>query len=329
MKKKFTKLTLFITVLLLIFSITINVHAITPSNNKTTYSIGAKYSDINTTAHATYAHNSYATMGMSYTKLNTAPTASNLQGSHPNNVSLINSGIVYISGHANYNGFVFPNVNLLWQTYSSGNTVGIGSFNNNPKTALYVMGGCKTAYGNNSITEFVVAQGAAMAIGWTTDLAVGSYENWNKRFQDKIKDKTTSVYNAAVSADNAIYLNNNVKNWKIYGTNSSWNYNPWYFITGSTKASVVSPSGINLEANEYIIKNSSTIANNTISKSEVKNIAENYIKNKLNSNFQISDYVLEINGVDVKCYDYVLYVDGVRTNIGYTVIQEANGAIRV
>lgn len=37
-------------------------------------------------------------------------------------------------------------------------------------------------------------------MGWKTDLNIASYKNWNSRFNEIIKDKSTSVLNAAKSA---------------------------------------------------------------------------------------------------------------------------------
>lgn len=60
-------------------------------------------------------------------------------------------------------------------------------------------------------------------MGWKTDLNIASYKNWNSRFNEIIKDKSTSVLNAAKSASGHIYLSNTVKNYALHGI---FNKNP-------------------------------------------------------------------------------------------------------
>lgn len=334
MNKKVLRINLIFGILAIVIALlSVNVSIVkawfVPTNNKSSFAVGAKYSDADSTINAVNATARYTQMSFTNTKTNTSPTASNLKSQHSNGVPYLQSGIVFLNGHANSSLFEFPNnVYISKQNYHSGNFVGIGAYDNT-KTALFIMAGCKTAESSSSITDYVVTQGAKSAIGWTTDLSVGSFVNWNKRFHDKIKDKTTSVRNAASSANNHIYLSGTVKNWRISGSSS---YNPWYFINGTTTAS--KDNYLVLEENEYIIQNeisalSSKYSNETTSEIEVMNIAENYIIRKINPDFSSSDYVLEVNGNDNKYYDYILYVDGVRTNIGYTVVQEVNGVIRL
>ena len=130
----------------------------------------------------------------------------------------------------------------------------------------------------------------------------------------KLQKKTVSVNSAAQSASNHIYLNNNVKNYKIYG---SGNYNPWYWITGSTSATLVNTS---LKTNEYVILNNTKMKEiNNLNKDIIKKLAEKYIIENVNSDFDSSNYVVEVNGNDTIYIDYVYYIDDIRTNLGYTL----------
>lgn len=64
--------------------------------------------------------------------------------------------------------------------------------------------------------------------------------------------------------------------------------------------------------------------NNIKENQDIDSIIKEYIKNNIYSKFDDSNFSLEINGVDEKYYDYVLNVDGIRTNLGYTAIVYKN-----
>ena len=317
MKKLFKKSSLIFTLLLTTVFFTTNVYAwYIPSNNKTALAVGATYSDgISSVNNANDAYSTYNAMGLTSKKI-TSPSSSNLTGSHANGTPYLQSGIVYLNGHADYYSMEFPNSVYITKSSSiSGSSIGIGYYDNT-KTALIEFAGCNTASnGSNNITKYGNDQGANITIGWTTELNVASFVNWNTRFNDKIQTKTTSVNSTAQSASNHIYLSNTVKNYKVYGAGG---YNPWYWITGSTTATSTNPN--TLETNEYIIE-----ADRSINYYDMDNnvnfdrIVSDFIINNINTDFDLNNYKLETSGNDVKYYDYVLYVGNIRTNLGYTL----------
>lgn len=316
MKKLFKKSSLIFTLLLTVVFFTNNVYAwYVPSNNKTALAVGATYSDgVSSVNNANDAYSTYNAMGLTSKKI-TSPTASNLTGSHSNGTPYLQSGIVYLNGHANSSLMEFPNsIYIKKNSTISGSNIGIGYYDNT-KTALIEFAGCQTANGDNNITKYGNDQGANITIGWTTDLSVGSFVNWNTRFNDKIQTKTTSVNSAAQSASNHIYLSNTVKNYKVYGAGG---YNPWYWITGSTTASATNHN--TLESNEFVIETEKGINYFDMENhEEFDKIISKFITENISADFNLSNYKLEISGNDVKYYDYVLYVGSVRTNLGYTV----------
>ncbi|NLV90005.1 MAG: hypothetical protein GX032_00830, partial [Tenericutes bacterium] len=329
MKKLFKKSSLFFTLLLATVFLTTNVYAwYTP--NKTSFALGGVYDDgLDTTADANNAHSAYSTMGLSYTKKlnNTNKTA--VMGSHGNGTSYLNSGIVFMSGHGNSSLMSFMN-NGTNKFYIQGNTnttgsyIGIGNYINS-SNALVVLGGCKTAEGNSNISKYVVDQGAKSSIGWTTTINnAGSHTNWLKRFNNKIKDKSTTVSAAKSSADGHIYLDNTVKNGKIYGFG---NYNPWYFMNGGSYSKSSSDENyynsiFNLNENEYLVTTK-------IDSKNIEKIIVDFITKELDKDFNIQDYKLEINGNDTIYYDYVLYINDVRTSFGYTVALIDNSIVKL
>ncbi len=47
-----------------------------------------------------------------------------------------------------------------------------------------------------------------------------------------------------------------------------------------------------------------------------------YLDSYLNNSVDLNNFKLEINGVHEKYYDYVLYINDVRTDLGYTVVMD-------
>lgn len=325
--------------ILFLFGVTIGVFLITVSNvnawftpNKTSFALSGVYSDgLNTSEDANNAHNAYSSMGLSYMKKITSPTISAVKGSHSNGTAYLNSGIVFMSGHGNKDLMAFNKSGgtefyIQANTTTVGNYIGIGNYVN-ASNALIVFAGCETAKGSSNISSYVVNKGAKISIGWTTSVNAGSHTNWLKRFNNKIKDKSTTVANAKRSADGYIYLDSRVKNGKIYGSSG---YNPWYFMSGGSKSQTISNISSKHEyiSNEYFVTKYNN--NEILSKeSNVLNIVENFIVENIDSSFDKSDYILEVNGVDTKYYDYIMYVDGIRTNFGYSIAVDKDGTVRL
>ncbi len=311
--KKINKYLIIITITILLST---RVNASSPYNNKTSLSVGVSYSDgTSSVTHANYANSTYSSMGLTTKKI-TNTTTSNLLSTHSNGTKYLESGIVYLIGHAGYNNISFLNNIVISSSNSTtGSLIGIGSFDNS-KTALITFAGCETALQSEyNIARFAYESGAKISMGWTTELNIGSYKNWNIRFNDLIKDKTTSVLSAAQSASNHIYLFNNVKNYKIYG---QYNKNPWYFMNTAIIAGNYGGSNNFDDISDY------NLNNNKIN-NKINNINSQLLK--FSNDIDLNNYKLEINGVHEKYYDYVLYVDDIRTNLGYTIVENNRGEV--
>ena len=297
------------------------------SYNKTSYVVGCEYDDIDTTQDADNAHEAYTSMGLSYSKKVTSPTLNNIKGSHANGKAYLNSGIVLLSGHGNNRQMIFEtssnsDIFINMNTTVSGVDVGIGHYIDS-SNALIIFAGCETAKGSSNISSYAVNQGAITSLGWTESAATGSFTNWTKRFNKKIKDKTTTVAQAKSSADGHIYIDSRIKNGKIYGKKD---VNPWYYMNAGVS---VTTSTLPLNTTSIYDDNEHLITTRSSSTQEALETAEKYIIKNLDTSFNKSDYVLEINGADTKYYDYILYINGVRTNYGYTIAIEKNGETRV
>ena len=261
-------------------------------------------------------------MGLSYTKKLNNPTMTGVTNLHANGTSYLNSGIVFFSGHgsADHLGMKFQNNGsgtfYIKSGISGGTTININNYISS-LNALIVWGGCETAYGTNNAAKLVVDQGVKSSIGWVESVSQNPHTNWLKRFNNKIKDKSTTVSAAKTSADNHIYLDNNVKTGKIYGFG---NYNPWYFMNGGSY-SISSSEANHLRDIESLENNQSLITNN-LKLEDADKIFRRYIEEKYDNNFSNENFVLEITGYDNIYYDYILYVDDVRTNFGYTISVE-------
>lgn len=315
MKKKKLKVTIIFTILMMLIITDVRAWYIP---NKTSFAVGSIYDDnINTTIDANNAHIAYSSMGLSYAKKLNNPTMVGTTNSHANGTAYLNSGIVFFSGHgsADHLGMKFQNNGsgtfYIKSGVSNSNTININSYNN-ALTALIVWGGCQTADGTNNAAKLVIDQGVKSSIGWVKNVSQGSHTNWLKRFNNKIKDKSTTVSAAKTSADNHIYLDNRVKAGKIYGFG---NYNPWYFMNGGSYSSTSSETN-HLRDIENLEFNQALITNELIDEN-ADNVFRNYIKDNYDKNFDSENFVLEITMYDNIYYDYILYVDDVRTNYGY------------
>ena len=286
------------------------VTASTPYSNKTALSIDVDYADgTSGVDQATNSYDTYTSMGLTTKKI-TNTTGTNVQGKHSNGTKYLESGIIYLVGHSEYAGMTFiNNVRITSSTYNidtdAKHIYGIRNYDNT-KTSMITFAGCNTAQaGEDNLALLTYGSGTKITMGWTTDLNIASYKNWNKRFNEKIKDKSTSALSAAESASNHIYLSNTVKNYRLYG---KFNKNPWHFLNTKSTDNLIS---------------SERISNIKINKNNDENtqIIDSYLMNEI-GNIDLNDYKLEVNGVHQRYYDYVLYINGVRTNLGYTIVKD-------
>lgn len=341
MKRKLIVMSLIMTVLSVsLFFGTKNANAAS-LNNRTSYSVGTDYkknfldlNQINTTEDAEYANNVYSNMKWN-SILNVKPTKSNLKGKHSNGYYYLESSILFFSGHGNSDtmGWNYKSkggnyaVNITTGTgnynYTDGSLgIGLGQFNSS-QNDLVVFAGCKTAEGSSNITKYMVDRGAKTSIGWKVSIGAGSHTNWLKRFNDKLKTNSSTIQEAASYADGYNYVDNGVKNYVIYG--NKFQIPAHGFLIAMTNPNLKDDD----VENQYVINEKVFIPNNYDSVSYMKQNIDQIITSKISSTFNKNDYKIEINGVDQKIYDYVLYVNGVRTDLGYTVITKNNEILSI
>ena len=160
------KIIRFVVICFCLILLTDNISA-SVNGNSTAYCVGTDYGsfDIDTTIDAQVAGSYYSGLGISTINVNIVPTLSNMNGSHANGQKYLASGIVFFSGHGGPNG-------MTWNYLSQGGNGYVGVIKGNTNNlvsppykyalgnyalsdvALYVFGGCKTAYGSSNISKW-------------------------------------------------------------------------------------------------------------------------------------------------------------------------------
>ena len=134
---------------------------------------------------------------------------------------------------------------------------------------------------------------------------MSSFTSWNERFHDEIEDKTTSVADAVTYANSFFYWFNDVKNVVKYGY---YGYNPWYWIGANVSSNYLNDD---ISTNNRKKDNRSVyILNNFDETQDINKTIKNYIKDNIYSKFDENNYVLTI--------------DGIRTNLVYTAVVSKN-----
>ncbi len=321
MKRKKSKffILIFSAVLISILSLQ-NVYA----SNDYSFSVGTKYSnntDDDSSDEATIVYNNLYDMGYK-SKLLTIPTYSTLTAKNSDSTKyLLESDILYFLGHAssttiswNYLGkggeyavaIRNDNSNVSDKNWTY---VGMGNYNMS-KVDLGVFMGCSTASNsNNNLPKYAYSQGATTTIGWTKDIPQADTSLWTRRFYGQLKNGDT-VQKALDYANSFTYSNSAIKNTRLYG-------NEKLII----KFSII--AGINLP--EKTEKLSSYTVNQKLDIAGLDSIAKQrsigeIIRTNVNENFNIDDFIVETAENDSGIiYDYYYTVNGIKTNIGYTV----------
>lgn len=285
------------------------------------FSVGTKFSNAlndDSTDEATIANSHLSSMGYS-TKLLTQPTFSTFISKINNSRYWLESDVLYFLGHANSSTIYFDymgqggnyalalknnNQQVCVQYWTN---IGIGAYNMN-KVKLGVFMGCSTASNSSSnLPKYANSQGAKVTIGWTTDIPQADTDEWTNYFFTKLKNGGT-VSQAVNFANSKTYSNNSIKNTIIYGT------------SGTTINSAELPNfdEKSLEIKEYMVNKD--IADRNINLSIL-----NEINNLFDSKYLEDDFIIEVAHPDnYNIYDFYYNVDGVKTNIGYTVFVDNN-----
>ncbi len=328
----FKKISFIGLVILLFFGFSINVSAA----SHYVFSVGSKYNDTgnansDSRGTANWAGNYFSAMG--YTKkslpLNNGNSFSFSEFTSQINSSRywIQSDIVYLVGHANYDNMSWKYNNNQGVSYAiAGSIPGYSmvhaSTYSMSKVRLAVMMGCLTASGSQNISSTVKNKGAKSVVGWTTEMPASETLLWSNRFMGKLADNKT-VKQAVDYANSFNYTHNDIKNTKVWG--------------GSTKVPIYSTSNnYEVMSDENLL--SAKLDNNrreyaiNIKVSKTDDIKESlikFIKERINKQFDISNYMVNITSSEnaddnsiTTVYDFIYKINGVKTNIGYTASVE-------
>lgn len=289
------------------------------------FSMGTNFgnNNIDTTRDANYVNNLLGNMGYTTYKT-TAPTYSIISGKFSSGRKRLESDILFLAGHANSSA-------MYWNYLSKGgdyaqaltNTdvglcdrnwtyTGIGMYDMS-KVDFAFFAGCETAKGAGNITEYAKNRGAKTTLGWTVSVNDADAYAWEQKFFTKLKSGAT--INSAVNYANSFtYNTTTVKNTKLYGS------------TGST---INSTSFETMNAKENNLKEIN-INEKLDSRTALKNQVSNIIKSNVNNDFSTDDFIVESAETNEgTIYDYYLKINGIKTNVGYTVFTSNNTVTKV
>lgn len=291
------------------------------------YSVGTDYSyflnpNIDTSKDAEYASTAWGMAGYtSYYSLK--PTVSYMRGNAPDGRKRMESGIVFLSGHGNYQcvSFNYKGNDGDYKTgiYYGENLdsttgykyVGVKSLDLS-QTKLMVFAACQTASGTTNIAKNAADMGADATIGWTVSVGASSHTKWLKRFCDEIAAGST-VKRAKEYADSFNYSDNDVKKGKIYGSDS-------------TTVKSVSNFDVMAVRNDEDNKRATKIAGRV---AFTEDDLEGFVKRVVSAgklNINLKDFEIQYNGGTV---DLIYVINGVETLYGYSIILDNGYATKV
>lgn len=281
------------------------------------YSIGTDYGtgNINTSTDAINACEAYYSSGKYSSYYTTKPTYSYISGNNPNtNKPRLESDIVFLSGHGNYDRMVFNYLNKggnyatgvymgTSQTLNGYKLAGIKNYNMS-NAGLVIYAGCLTGLeGVTNIAEVTYTSGATTTMGWRHSIEAVSHTEWLKRFNTKLGEGL-SVWNAVDYANKFDYNDNDVKDISIYG-------NMDYVITSGAKAHYTAFDSESLKEKDLNIAFDDD--------KEIESLINEYIKNNINSEFDSSNYKVEKHStLGFSYYDYKFIHNSYITNSTYT-----------
>lgn len=287
--------------------------------NTTAFCVGTDFGllDADTSADATNAAFHYGCMGLTCNTV-TIPTRVIINGTHPNGNKNMASGIVFLSGHGNPSLMSF-NYKKNGGQYHVGITSDDDNFTGSSgcfyytisnyqcsDTALYVFAGCQTAAGTDNLAKTAFEKGAKITIGWTVDVSYISHPTWLNRFNSALSDGL-SVDEACDEADSYSYFSNTVKHHATYGHS---NHNPMDYI------------GVLLVSSKKRTERGTVISQNIDEKSAFA-LSSEYMYNLFKDHAK--DFHIEETKVGQKIiWDYIYYLDSIRTSYAYTFIFDDN-----
>ncbi len=322
--KKIIATTLILSMLLTNFG-SINVSAA----GNMAFSVGCDYGlnqqggqDIDTTPDALKACDYYAIAGY-LSRYTCNPSKTKMRASY-NGTKLMESDIVFLSGHGNYELMEFDSQDqggeyYFYLTYNNyyASHVRFDEFDMS-KIKLIVLSGCETAKEYDdlyNLAEKAEVDGARAALGWTTKIDVESSYHWSNRFNNCIALGYT-IRGAKNYADSFNYDDNRVKNGYIYGDDSQ--------ILKRTSTSSLAATTMMAQDNTIVkTSNTSISINNLSNKATIKQIVKASYPSFFFDDFEIDVSACEENRATVTVVENI---GGFRTQNAYVLFYE-NGKI--
>lgn len=291
------------------------------------FSVGTNYgsNNINTSVDANYVNDVLGNMG--YTTYKTIiPTFSVMTGQFSSGRSRLESDILFFAGHAN-------STTMYWNYLSKGGDyaqaiknvdngycdvnwtyTGLGMYDMS-KVDFAFFAGCETAKGSNNITQYTYNQGAKTTLGWTVSVNDADAYAWEQKFFTKLKSGAT--ISAAVNYANSFtYTTTTVKNTKLYGTTSAT-------INSSSLETINTDLNINLLKSHSI---GTRLDNQSLHVEQINKL----INKEFNEEYTTKDFIIETATTDDGIiYDYYLAINGIKTNVGYTVFVSNNRVVSI
>lgn len=300
------------------------------------YSVGTDYGTaVDTSIDATNATSAYYGTGLYSAYYNTKPTYQYLRGNNPHtNKPRLESNIVFLSGHGNYDRLVFNYLgkggDYATGVYSEKNTTlnnyykvaGLKSYNMN-NVGMIIFAACLTGKeGVRNIADTAVLQGATVSIGWRQSIEAPSHTLWLNRF-NKALAKGKTLWDAVQEAGKYSYDDNAVKDMSIYGDFNNYKITNTY-TTATINTLNHSENNTSESLKDYDV---SIIFEND---DDMREKLSNYIISNIDSAFDLSEYKEESSKVgDTTFYDYKYLKGSVVTNSAITAIVKDNCIINI
>lgn len=174
--------------------------------------------------------------------------------------------------------------------------------------------GCNTASGIFNLPQAAVDNGARSAVGFNSTIYEGDTDKWNKRFYENLA--TGVSINSAIRYANSFsdYIHpSNIKSTREYGyTAYKPKTNTSYTMSTIDKTQIIDSISYEL-LTDYI---------------SIETISD-YIRKSYNEDFALIDYEYSYTESSTeksitKIYDFNLLINGLPSNVGYTVMVDEN-----
>ncbi len=237
----------------------------------------------------------------------------------------LQSNVVLLSGHGNHTMMNLGN-NGVYYKYSGTTTdnqylVGLEDVNLT-NTRLIIFGGCLTAENPHSsdrpLAQRATDLGAKSSIGWTTEIAVATTPYYMEKLIEGLK-LGKSVQGAIDHANSYNYADSRLKNAYAFGDTSIK-----ITLNNATYSNSYQSISSKNKLKEYDIQ----LDQNSLAEINPKDFTINYIKENLNSDFDIEDYeIFESENKRNISFTFAPY--GIRTDNIYTAIVENDSVVKI